>query len=190
VNGHLNDQSPPGLRDLGADELLDIRAVLLNYPYNFAEPPKPDIDIQLVDYFANARFPFARADACDKWQVACISMEFFERLLDRRPLAEPGYLSALTTAKLIAYCLQIVEATSESLPELRGLSALTGEDIIAQIAELSQSTDAIGDISPWRQFFLCVKNPVIRRAVNNAVINRWGLVVLNVRRAMFNVHTI
>jgi hypothetical protein len=163
-------------RDLTADELLEIQAISLNYPYNFAEPPNPEIHLALVGFIANERFPFARADAFDKWEVQTVSAEALEHFLESNRVVEPGYLSALTTAKLIAFCLQIVEATNEALPELKGIAKPVGEDLMELMAELCSKTDEAGGLaSPWKKFFLCTKNPVIRRGVNNAMINRWGV---------------
>ncbi len=165
----------PSLRDLTADELLDIRSILPDRAYNFAEPPDPQIEVSLSDYLANARFPFALADAGDKWGVNAISMDNFGRLFNPGQIGWPGYLSAISTAKLIAFCLQIAESTRESLPELHGISCPTAEDVMNQLADLARTSHALQALSPWKQFFVCTKNPVIRRAVNNAIMNRWGV---------------
>lgn len=97
------------------------------------------------------------------------------RFIEARQISAPGYLSAVTVAKLIAYCLQIAESTSESMPTLRGVSEFDGEDLLSQIAQL-QKTEMVGveELSPWNHFLIAVKHPVVRWAVNNAVMNRWG----------------
>ncbi len=175
----MNDQdrrtNVPGLRDLTADELLDIRSILPEHTYNFAEPPDPQVEVSLSDYLANARFPFAFADAGDKWEVSVISMDNFARLFSAAQMGRPGYLSVISTAKLIAFCLQIAESTRESLPELRGILSPTAEDVMDQLLDLARKFDALEALSPWKQFFVCAKNPVIRRALNNAIMNRWGI---------------
>jgi hypothetical protein len=48
-------------------------------------------------------------------------------------------LSAVTTAKLIAYCLQIAESTGESMAAVRGVSGFDGQDLLFQIAKLKET---------------------------------------------------
>lgn len=163
------------LRDVSADEIVRIKSVRLNYPYNFAEPPYPEIRWDLADILAHARFPMAVADACDKWECPSFTLDNFFRFIEAKRVSTPGYLSAITTAKLIAYCLQIVESTGESLKTLRGVSAFDGQDLLYQIAQLQKNEMAgVEELSPWNHFLIAVKHPVVRWAVNNAVMNRWG----------------
>jgi hypothetical protein len=173
--GEDDDLQISTLRDITAEEILRIKSVQLNYPYNFAEPPYPEIRWDLVDIVGHARFPMAKADACDKWECPNLTLDNFFRFIEARQISAPGYLSAVTAAKLIAYCLQIAESTSESMPTLRGVSDFDGEDLLSQIAQL-QKTEMVGveELSPWNHFLIAVKHPVVRWAVNNAVMNRWG----------------
>ena len=60
-------------------------------------------------------FPFAQTDILDKWNVSSFNAETFNHYIDREQLAVPGILSARTTAKLIVYCLRIMEAEHEIL---------------------------------------------------------------------------
>lgn len=170
-----NDLETSTLRDITADEILRIKSVQLNYPYNFAEPPYPQIRWDLGEIIGHARFPLATADAFDKWECPHFTLDNFFRFVEANRISDPGYLSAVTTAKLIAYCLQIAESTGESMQTLGGMSDFDGEDLLAQIARL-QKTEMTGieDLSPWNHFRIAVKHPVVRWAVNNAVMNRWG----------------
>ena len=163
------------LRDITGEEILRIKRIWLNYPYNFAEPPYPEICWGLAEIIDHARFPMAMTDACDKWECQNFALESFSRFIEPERISEPGYLSAVTTAKLIAYCLQIVESTGESIQTLRGVSKFDGQDLLFQIAKL-QETEMAGaeELSPWNHFLIAVRNPVVRWAVNNAVMNRWG----------------
>jgi len=64
-------------------------------------------------------FPFAQTDVLDKWKVKTLNAETFNYYIDRTKLAVAGSLSATTTAKLIAYCLLIMEAEHEALQAAR-----------------------------------------------------------------------
>ncbi len=159
---------------LTSNEILTIRNLRLNFRYNFAQPPKPEIDWLLVDLIAHARFPTARLDACDKWNIQFLTIENFSRIVDQTRIAEPGYLSATTVAKAVVYCLQIVESTAESFEAFTGRSSLDGDDLLEQIRTLANQSMEEDSVSPWKHFFVAVRHPTIRWAVSNAVINRWG----------------
>jgi hypothetical protein len=162
----------PRFRHLSADEILDIRAEPLNFPYNFAQPPQPAICWSLCDLIDHARFPMANADACDKWGLKYFSIESFVQLIDSSQVAQPGFLSPITIAKLIAYCLQIVESVAESMEALTGRATFNGEQLVEQIFRLAQNHSI--EISPWQQFVTGTRHPTVRWAINNALMNRWG----------------
>ena len=126
------------LRDITAEEILRIKKIRLNYPYNFAEPPYPEIRWDLAEIIAHARFPMAMADACDKWECPDFTLDSFFRFVEPGRISEPGYLSAVTTAKLIAYCLQIAESTGESMQSVCGVSGFDGQDLLFQIMKLQE----------------------------------------------------
>jgi hypothetical protein len=94
-DSHRNSPKTNG-KGLSADEILALRELRLNYPYNFAEPPYPQIHWQLFELIDHASFPFARTDSCDKWNCREISPENFFQVLDRDRLDEPRFLSPLT----------------------------------------------------------------------------------------------
>jgi hypothetical protein len=60
-------------------------------------------------------FPFAQTNILDKWNVTSFNAESFNHYIDRAQLSVPGTLSAKTMAKLIVYCLRIMEAEHEIL---------------------------------------------------------------------------
>jgi hypothetical protein len=160
---------------LSADEVLALRELKLNYPYNFAEPPYPKVHWQLFELIDHASFPLAKADACDKWNCRKLSPDNFFQIIDRKRLAEPGFLSALTIGKLVCYCLLIAESTSESFHSVAEGIELRADTLLDRIQlNAEHLSPGIEEYSPWRQFFVAVRHPVVRWAVNNAFMNRWG----------------
>jgi hypothetical protein len=160
---------------LSADEVLALRELKLNYPYNFAEPPYPKVHWQLFELIDHASFPLAKADACDKWNCRELSPDNFFQIIDRKRLAEPGFLSALTIGKLVCYCLLIAESTSESFHSVAEGIELRADTLLDRIQlNAEHLSPGIEEYSPWRQFFVAVRHPVVRWAVNNAFMNRWG----------------
>jgi hypothetical protein len=155
---------------------LAIREVRLNYPYNFAQPPSPEIRWSLADLIDHARFPMSRLDPCDKWAIQDFSLENFLRVLDAKRIGEPGYLAPVTVAKVIAYGLQIAESTTETMNVAGVRQTWTGENIVAQIRALADAALIDDDLSPWRHFWLATRHPTVRWAINNALMNRWGAV--------------
>jgi hypothetical protein len=163
-------------KGLSADEILALRELRLNHPYNFAEPPYPQIHWQLFEIIDHASFPLAKTDACDKWNCRAISPENFFRVLDQDRLGEPGFLSALTVGKLICYCLLVAESTSESFHTVADGIELRADTLLERIRlNAEYLSPGMREYSPWRQFFVAVRHPVVRWAVNNALMNRWGV---------------
>jgi hypothetical protein len=161
-------------KGLSADEILALRELRLNHPYNFAEPPYPQIRWQLFELIDHASFPLAKTDPCDKWNCREISPENFFQIFDRDQLGEPGFLSALTVGKLVCYCLLVAESTSESF-HTAGEIELRADTLLERIRwNAEYLSTGIEEYSPWRQFFFAVRHPVVRWAVNNALMNRWG----------------
>lgn len=162
-------------RELSGDELIEISRISLNFPYNFAEPPAPKIQWGLADFLAHARFPLARIDACDKWRCPCLSIDNYSRFISEWTIADPGGLSAVTVAKVVAYCLEIVEVTAEAMARVDREAHLSGEALLEEIARLRDLYRyALGELSPWGHFYVSVRHPVIRHGINNALMNRWG----------------
>jgi hypothetical protein len=164
----------PAFEYLTADQILAIRRVRLNFPYNFAQPPAPKIEWSLADLIDHARFPMAKLDPCDKWSVQSLSMENFLRILDEGRFREPGYLAPVTIAKVIAYALQIAESATETMVVAVGRKRWTGEDVLARIQTLAEAGLTSEEFSPWRHFWIATRHPIVRWGINNAMMNRWG----------------
>ena len=157
------------------EEASAIQAIPLNYGYNFAEPPYPKIVWTLLELISNARFPMSRTDLCDKWNYREITPENFPLVVDSERVSEPGFLSVRTVAKLISYCLLIAESTAESLPALTGNGDMLADQIMAAIVDHGRDFgSALGENSPWSQFLIAARHPIVRWGVNNALMNRWG----------------
>ncbi len=167
-------QRPLSLEHLTPDQILAIRDVRLNFPYNFAQPPNPEIQWSLADLIDHARFPMARLDPCDKWGIRDFSLENFLRVLECKRIREPGYLAPVTIAKVVAYGLQIVESATETMEVPAGSRAWTGEDILIRIRALAGAALIDDELSPWRHFWIATQHPTVRWALNNAMMNRWG----------------
>jgi hypothetical protein len=160
---------------LGPEEAAMIQTIPLNYGYNFAEPPYPKISWTLLDLISHARFPMARTDLCEKWNYREITAENFPLVVDPDRVAEPGFLSARTVAKVIGYCLLIAESTAESLPALSGRAGFFADSIMEAIVEHRRDFESsLGENSPWAHFLIAARHPIVRWGVNNALMNRWG----------------
>jgi hypothetical protein len=157
------------------EEASTIQEISLNYGYNFAEPPYPKISWTLLDLVSHARFPMCRTDLCDKWKYREITAENFPLVVDSATVSEPAILSTRTVAKVISYCLLIAESTAESLPTLSGKTDFFADDILDAIVERRRDFgSSLGENSPWAHFLIAARHPIVRWAVNNALMNRWG----------------
>ena len=97
-------------------------------------------------------------------------------------LATPGHLSAVTVAKLIQYCLLILESEAEMVRWRRTDSGVRSmpdaQDIanaIAIKANQYRDRDKIPDYDYIAQLLAAVKHPIVGKGVSNAAINRWGM---------------
>ena len=157
------------------EEASTIQAISFNYSYNFAEPPYPKISWTLLDLVSHARFPMCRTDLCDKWNYREITAENFPLVVDPDRVSEPGFLSARTVAKVISYCLLIAESTVESLPALSGKTDFFADTIMDAIVDHGRDfRSSLGENSPWAQFLIAARHPIVRWGINNALMNRWG----------------
>jgi len=163
--------------------VTDINRISFHFPYNFAPPPKPETKLTLAEFVREAasEFPFAIRDLADKLKLDCFSAESFDRHIDRALLATPGHLSAVTVAKLIHYCLQILDSEAEILlwgRIDRGVQGMPDANDIANAvaAKVNRyaSPDKVPEYDHAGQFLVAVKHPVVGKAVSNAAINRWG----------------
>jgi hypothetical protein len=173
----------PKITPVTEQQLTEINRISFNFSYNFAPAPRPATKVTLAEFIRDcaADFPHSVRDFVDKLNLDFISAESFEHHFDRKLLATPGYLSAVTVAKLIHYCLQILESEAEILMwdridhGVRGMpDARDIANALAAKANRYKSPDRIPEYDHVGQFLVAVKHPVIGKAVSNAAINRWG----------------
>jgi hypothetical protein len=165
------------------DQVTEINRISFNFPYNFAPAPKHETKLTLAEFVRDSasEFPYSIRDLVDKLKLDCFSAESFDRHIDRAFLAIPGHLSAVTVAKLVQYCLQILESEAEILLWRRidrGVQGMPDANDIANAvaakANRYKSPDQVPEYDHVGQFLAAVKHPVVGKAVSNAAINRWG----------------
>jgi hypothetical protein len=173
------------IRRLTTEDLASIRLVgrQARHPYNFGPAPANE-HTALEEFLQNweEAFPFAQADVLDKWTVEALNAEAFNHYIDRGKLTVPGVLSARTTAKLIVYCLLIMEAEHQAL-QATWLKVLRfvrpdAQDVVDSLAARAARAEPKKtgfELDHSVQFLDAVHNPVIQAGVNNAAANRWGL---------------
>jgi hypothetical protein len=176
-------QSLPKLIAVTAEQVTEINRIHFKYSYNFGPPPKPETKATLAEFIRDqeSKYPYAVLDLIDKLKLDSFGAESFDRHLDRILLATPGYLSAVTVAKLIQFCLLILESEAEMVTGQRtGKGVTTMPDVqdianaIATKANQYKDDDKIPAYDHVAQFLAAVKHPVVGKGVSNAAINRWG----------------
>jgi hypothetical protein len=177
-------QSLPRLTAVTPEQATVISRIHFKYSYNFAPPPRPGLKATLAEFIRDqeTEFPYAALDLVDKLQLDSFGAESFARHLDKNMLATPGHLSAVTVAKLIQYCLLILESEAEMVRWRRTDSGVTStpdaQDIANAIASKLnqyQDRDKIPEYDHRAQFLAAVKHPIVGKGVANAAINRWGI---------------
>ena len=135
---------------LDEEELASIRLIAGRepHPYNFAES-EVTAHLSLEDFLREFQetFPFAQTDILDKWNVPSFNAETFNHYINREQLTVPGTLSAKTTAKLIVYCLRIMEAEHEILQAewIRSLRRVgTDAQDLGQLFECARCSGRLG----------------------------------------------
>jgi len=178
------------VRKLTSPELDAINQIRFTYPYNFA-PLAPRLFEGIVERWSLSKFldaqefPFARLDIVDRRGIESFEMSRFYANIDMERMHIPGELSAVTTAKVIAYLLDIVECEfnyrfelwSEDPPRILSVSQLAGDSLIRSIraqAREWQKAKADDELNLYNHFVYAERNPVIGQAVQNATINRWS----------------
>jgi hypothetical protein len=176
-------QSLPKLTAVTDQQLTEINRIHFSFPYNFAPAPRPETKTTLAEFVRDyeREFPYAIQDLVDKLKLESFSAESFDYHIDRSLLATPGYLSAVTVAKLIHYCLLILESEAEMIAwgriDLGAPGMPDARDIAhAMAAKVNRYQDRIKipEYDHVGQFLSAVIHPIIGRAVSNAAINRWG----------------
>ena len=173
----------PRLTSVTDEQVTEITRISFNFPYNFAPAPRPETKVTLAEFVRDSasEFPYSIRDLVDKLKMDCFSAESFDHHIDKDLLATPGHLSAVTVAKLIHYCLQILESEAEILVWDRICRGVTGtpdaNDIANAVAAKANrygSPDDVPEYDHVGQFLAAVKHPVVGKAVSTAAINRWG----------------
>ncbi len=177
-------QSLPKLTAVTAEQATEINRIHFKYAYNFGPPPSPESKATLAEFIRDqeAEYPYAALDLVDKLKLDSFGPESFDRHIDRNMLATPGHLSAVTVAKMIQYCLLILESEAEMVRWQRtdrGLTSLPdAQDIanaIAIKANRYKDRDKIPEYDYIAQLLAAVKHPIVGKAVSSAAINRWGM---------------
>jgi hypothetical protein len=170
---------------LDDEELASVRLIAARepHPYNFAACDSME-RLSLEDFLREFQeaFPFAQTDILDKWNVPSFNADSFNHYIDRAQLTMPGTLSAKTTAKLIVYCLRIMEAEHEILQAdwVRSLRRVRtdAQDVVNSLSARAGRVIAIkagSELDYSLQFCAAVRNRVVQAGVNNAAVHRWGL---------------
>lgn len=178
------EQSLPKLTTVTGEQVTEINRIHFNFPFNFAPAPGSGTKTTLAEFVRDyeREFPYATQDLIDKLRLESFSAESFDHHVDRNLLATPGYLSPVTVAKLIHYCLLILESEAEMITWGRMDRGVPGmpdaHDIACAVAakvNLYPDHRKIPEYDYLGQFLSAVKHPIIDRAVSNAAINRWGV---------------
>jgi hypothetical protein len=174
----------PKLTTVTEEQLTEINRLHLSFPYNFASPPRPETKTTLAEFVREneKEFPFAIQDLVDKLKLDSFSAESFDHHLDRHLLATAGHLSAVTVAKLIHYCLLILESEAEMLAWGAMGSGLPGTPDASRLAhavaaKMNQypNRTQVPEYDHVGQFLSAVQHPIVGKAVSNAAVNRWGV---------------
>ena len=185
----LNFPTGP-VRKLTSPELDAINRIRFTYPYNFAPLALRLFGgaierWSLSKFLDEQEFPFARLDIVDSRGIESFEMSRFYANVDMERIHIPGELSAVTTAKVIAYLLDILECEfnyrfelwSEDPPRVLTVTQLAGDSLIRSIraqAKRWETEKADDELTLYNHFVYAERNPVIGRAVQNAAINRWS----------------
>jgi hypothetical protein len=173
----------PKLTIVTEEQLTEINRLHLSFPYNFASPPRPETKTTLGEFVRDneKEFPYAIQDLVDKLKLDSFSAESFDHHLDRNLLATAGHLSAVTVAKLIHYCLLILESEAEILASGAIGSGLSGTPDANRLAhavaaKMNQypSRTKVPEYDHVGQFLSAVQHPIVGKGVSNAAVNRWG----------------
>jgi len=174
----------PKLTAVTDEQVTEINRIHFNFPYNFGPTPGPVTKITLAEFVRDyeKEFPYAIQDLVDKLKLDSFGAESFDHHIDRSLLATPGHLSAVTVAKLIHYCLMILESEAEMITSARidrgRAGAPDAHDIangVAAKVNRYENCHQIPEYDHVGQFLFAVQHPIVGRAVSNAAINRWGL---------------
>jgi hypothetical protein len=173
----------PKLTVVTGAQVTEINRIHFNFPYNFGPAPGTGTKTTLTEFLTDSEqeFPYAIQDLVDKLKIDSFSAESFNHHIDRNLLATPGHLSAVTVAKLIHYCLLIMESEAEVITWVRIDRGVPGtpdaRDIAGAVAAKVNrylSCQEIPEYDHVGHFLSAIKHPIVGKGVANAAINRWG----------------
>ena len=176
-------RSLPKLTAVTGAQVTEINRIHFNFPYNFGSAPGTGTKTTLTEFLTDSEreFPYAIQDLVDKLKIDSFSAESFNHHIDRNLLATAGHLSAVTVAKLIHYCLLIMESEAEMITWVRIDRGVPGtpdaRDIAGAVAAKVNrylNCHEIPEYDHVGHFLSAIKHPIVGRAVANAAINRWG----------------
>jgi hypothetical protein len=174
----------PKLTSVTVEQATEINRIHFKYSYNFGPPPKPETKATLAEFIRDqeTEYPYAALDLVDKLKLDCLGAESFDRHIDRNLLATPGHLSAVTVARLIQYCLLILESEADIVRSQQadmGVASIPDAQDIANVIAIKvnqyKDRDRIPEYDHIAQLLAAVKHPIVGRGVSNAAINRWGM---------------
>lgn len=174
----------PKLTAVTDEQVTEINRIHFNFSYNFGPGPAPAKKTTLAEFVRDyeKEFPYAALDLVDKLGLDSFSAESFDNHIDRVLLAIPGHLSPVTVAKLVQYCLQILESEAEMITWVRidrGVPGMPDAHEIANAVAAKMNRygncKEIPEYDHAGQFLSAVKHPIVGRGVSNAAINRWGV---------------
>jgi hypothetical protein len=174
----------PKLTTVTEEQVTEINRLHLSFPYNFSSPPRPETKATLAEFVRDneKEFPYAIQDLVDKLKLDSFSAESFDHHLDRNLLATPGHLSAVTVAKLIHYCLLILESEAEIFAWGANGSGLSGTPDANHLAHAVAAKmnrypnrAQVPEYDHLGQFLSALQHPIVGKGVSNAAVNRWGI---------------
>jgi len=177
-------RSLPNLTAVTGEQVTAINRIHFSFPYNFGPTPNPGTKTTLAEFVRDyeSEYPYAIQDLVDKLKLESFSAESFDHHIDRNLLATAGHLSAVTVAKLIHYCLLILDSEAEMITWARIDRGMSGTpsacDIAGAVAAKVNRYENCHEIPEYDhigQFLAALKHPIVGRAVSNAAINRWGV---------------
>src|SRR5271157_5076474 len=161
-------QPLPKLTAVTAEQATEINRIDFKYSYNFGPPPNPASKATLAEFIRDqaAEYPYAALDLVDKLKLDSFGPESFDRHIDRNMMATPGHLSAVTVAKLIQYCLLILESEAEMVMSQRTNRSVAHRPDAREIANAIaikmsqyQDQDGIPEYDHAAQLLAAVKHP-------------------------------
>jgi hypothetical protein len=179
-------------RPLVKEELDRIDQIDLSYPYDFAPVSPVFLEKRkrecwsLAKFLDRQSFPFASLDIIDRLDLDAFDIEGFYKHIDLERLHLPGQISAVTTAKVIKYCLEILacefnyklHSRYDGAVKRLKVTDLAADKLQREIrrqAKEWQEQKILDEINIYLHFVSAMRHPVVQQGVHNAAVNRFGL---------------